>query len=369
VATVLCLYSSVVCTARSRRSVHPNPIATQRLADLHKAFEVLRLRQCHGVNTPGLRLTSTRVAIKMQTALTALYAMKTKLRLCLYLGCLTISAAQNLDAASNKLQKSSIARAPYLGAIVIDAASGRVLFEDHADAKGYPASVQKLMDLLIILERIQQGRLSLRDQVPVSARAARMPESNVNLVANESFSVEEMLYALMVKSANDAAVALAEKVGGTTDGFVVLMNQRAKELGMTSTVFHCVHGLPPARGQEHDVSTARDLSILCRELVLKHPEALRYTSTRERPFRPNGGKRALNMQTHNHLLGKVEGCDGLKTGYFAQAGYSIAVTAARHGERIIAVLLDSPDIRTRDTSAEKLVAKGFATLGSKSARR
>jgi D-alanyl-D-alanine carboxypeptidase (penicillin-binding protein 5/6) len=263
----------------------------------------------------------------------------------------------------------SIARAPYLGAIVIDAASGQVLLEDHADIKGYPASVQKLMDLLIILERIQQGRLSLRDQVRVSAKAAQMPESHVDLKLDESFSVEEMLYALMVKSANDAAVALAEKVAGTTDDFVGLMNQKAKQLGMTSTVFHCVHGLPPPRGQEHDVSTARDLSILCRELVLKHPEALRYTSTRERPFRPNGGKNALVMHTHNHLLGKIEGCDGLKTGYFAQAGYSIAVTAARNGHRIIAVLLDSPDIKTRDTNAEKLVAKGFATLAPKSARR
>jgi D-alanyl-D-alanine carboxypeptidase (penicillin-binding protein 5/6) len=308
---------------------------------------------------------------KMQAAVSAPCATKERMRLFLYLlfGLLPLYHAQSAHAASKSAAKASIARAPYLGAIVVDAASGRVLFEDHADAKGYPASVQKLMDLLIILERIQQGRLSLRDQVPVSAKAAQMPESNVNLVPNESFSVEEMLYALMVKSANDAAVALAEKVAGTTDAFVELMNQKAKDLRMTSTVFHCVHGLPPARGQEHDVSTARDLSILCRELVLKHPEALRYTSTREHPFRPNGGKRALNLQTHNHLLGKVEGCDGLKTGYFALAGYSIAVTAARNGQRVIAVLLDSPDVKTRDTNAEKLVSKGFTALSPKNARQ
>jgi D-alanyl-D-alanine carboxypeptidase (penicillin-binding protein 5/6) len=256
-----------------------------------------------------------------------------------------------------------------LGAIVVDAATGQVLFEDHADAKGYPASVQKLMDLLIILEKIQQGRLSLRDPVPVSLKATQTEESRVELLPNESFPVEEMLYALMVRSANDAALALAEKVAGSTDAFVELMNQKAKELGMTSTVFHCVHGLPPPRGQEHDVSTARDLSILCRELVLKHPESLRYTATRKRPFRPDGGKRALMMYTHNHLLGKVEGCDGLKTGYFAQAGFSIAVTAARHGQRIIAVVLDSTDIKTRDANAEKLVTRGFSSLSPKSARR
>lgn len=292
------------------------------------------------------------------------------MRLRLYiLSLLALLCGQSAEAASKKGPNGSIARSPYLGAIVVDAASGQVLFEDHADTKGYPASVQKLMDLLIILERIQQGRLSLHDQVRVSAKAAQMPESHVDLKQDESFSVEEMLYALMVKSANDAAVALAEKVAGTTDDFVDLMNQKAKQLGMSSTVFHCVHGLPPPRGQEHDVSTARDLSILCRELVSKHPEALRYTSTRERPFRPNGGKNALVMHTHNHLLGKIEGCDGLKTGYFAQAGYSIAVTAARNGHRIIAVLLDSPDIKTRDSNAEKLVAKGFAAISPKSARR
>ena len=132
---------------------------------------------------------------------------------------------------------------------------------------------------------------------------------------------------------------------------------------MNSTVFHSVHGLPPSAGQEHDVTTARDFSILCREVV-KHPEALRYTSTRERPFRQNVAAKTVVMRTHNHLLGHVEGCDGLKTGYFAQAGFSIAVTAARQGQRVIVVVLDSPDLKTRDHQATELVAKGFAALRS-----
>jgi D-alanyl-D-alanine carboxypeptidase (penicillin-binding protein 5/6) len=298
--------------------------------------------------------------------------MNPKLRWCLTLFFCLLSLAPVLGGSQvshTPSHKNTIAREPYLGAIVLDAATGRVLFEDRADTKGYPASVQKLMDLLLILEKIQRSQLSLRDPVPVSLKATKTEESRVELMPNESFPVEDMLYALMVRSANDAAIALAEKVAGSTDAFVELMNQKAKELGMTSTVFHCVHGLPPARGQEHDVSTARDLAILCRELVLKHPEALRYTSTRKRMFRPNGGKRALMMHTHNHLLSKVEGCDGLKTGYFAQAGYSIAVTAARQGRRIIAVVLDSPDIKTRDSNAEKLVTRGFSALSPKSARR
>jgi D-alanyl-D-alanine carboxypeptidase (penicillin-binding protein 5/6) len=165
----------------------------------------------------------------------------------------------------------------------------------------------------------------------------------------------------MVQSANDAAVALAEKVAGSTDGFIELMNRRAKALGMASTVFHSVHGLPPGKGQEHDITTARDLSLLCREL-LKHGDTLRYTSTRERAFRPNVAGKKIQMRTHNHLLGHVEGCDGLKTGYITQSGYSIAVTAARHGQRVIVVVLDSTTLKVRDARAAELVAKGFAAL-------
>jgi D-alanyl-D-alanine carboxypeptidase (penicillin-binding protein 5/6) len=243
----------------------------------------------------------------------------------------------------------------------LDATTGKVLYQDQADAKGYPASVLKLMDLLIILEKIEQKQLSLQDQVPVSAKASHIGGSRVWLADKESFTVDEMLYALMVQSANDAAAALAEKVAGSTDGFIELMNRRAKELGMASTVFHSVHGLPPAKGQEHDVTTARDLSLLCREL-LKHSDTLRYTSTREHAFRPNVAGKTIQMRTHNHLLAGVEGCDGFKTGYIAQSGYSIAVTAARHGQRVIVVVLDSTSLKVRDAKAAELVAKGFAAL-------
>jgi len=260
--------------------------------------------------------------------------------------------------------KGSMARNPYLGAIVVEAATGRVLFEDQADTRGYPASMQKLMDLVIILEKIEHGQLSLQDQVPVSAQAAKTGGSQVWLAEKEIFPVEDLLYALMVQSANDAAVALAERVAGSTDAFVDLMNHKAKELGMNSTVFHSVHGLPPAPGQDHDVTTARDFSLLCREVV-KHPEALKYTSTREHPFRQNNPSRAVTLRTHNHLLGHVEGCDGLKTGFFAQAGFSIAVTAVRQGQRVIVVVLDSPDLKTRDHKATELVTKGFSVLGTR----
>ena len=253
------------------------------------------------------------------------------------------------------------ARDPYLGAIVLDATTGRVLFEDHADAKGYPASVLKLMDLLICLEKIEQRQISLQDPVTVSAKASHTGGSRVWLAEKESFTVDEMLYALMVQSANDVAVALAERLGGSTEGFVELMNRRAKELGMRDTVFHSVHGLPPGPGQQPDVTTARDLSRLCMEL-LRHPDTLRYTSTRQRPFRTNVPGKTVVMLTHNHLLGHLEGCDGLKTGWIAAAGYSIAVTAARHGQRVIVVVLDSTTRPLRDAKAAQLAAKGFALL-------
>jgi serine-type D-Ala-D-Ala carboxypeptidase (penicillin-binding protein 5/6) len=117
--------------------------------------------------------------------------------------------------------------------------------------------------------------------------------------------------------------------------FLLSLNaRRAKELGMASTVFHSVYGLPPAKGQEHDITTARDLLLLCQEL-LKHGGTLRYTFTRERLFRPNIAGKTVQMRTHNHLLARVEGCDGFKTGFIAQSGYSIAVTAARHRQRVI----------------------------------
>jgi serine-type D-Ala-D-Ala carboxypeptidase (penicillin-binding protein 5/6) len=262
-----------------------------------------------------------------------------------------------------KAQRNTIARDPYLGAIVVDAASGRVLFQDQPDAKGYPASVLKLMDLLIILDRIQHRQLSFQDQATVSARAAKTGGSQVWLAEKEVFTVDELLYALMVQSANDAAVALAEKVAGSTEAFVELMNQRAQQLGMASTQFHSVHGLPPGRGQQPDVTTPRDLSVLCREL-LKYQDTLRYTATRERTFRPDAGKKTVVMRTHNHLMAQVEGCDGFKTGFFTQAGFSLAATATRNGQRVIAIVLGSTDRKVRDAKAASLLAKGFLALQS-----
>lgn len=248
----------------------------------------------------------------------------------------------------------ALSRDPYAGAIVIEAVTGQVLFEDNADAIGYPASVIKLMDLLLVQEAIQRGALALEDAVPVRADAARMGGSQVYLKEGEVFTVDEMLFALIVQSANDAAVALAQHVAGTKVAFVEQMNRRAAELGMKATRFHSVHGLPPGRGQEFDVSTARDLALLARAVV-QQPLTFRYTATREHPFR-NG---SFIVRTHNHLLGSLAGCDGLKTGYILAGGYSIAATAQRDGVRLVAVVLGSKERKVRDLKTRELLNLGF----------
>ena len=266
-----------------------------------------------------------------------------------------VLAAAPLWAARNPLP--TIAKAPYLSALVIDADTGKVLFEDNADARVYPASVLKLMDLYVVLDRIDQGLLKLDDMVPVTAEAYKTGGSQVYLDPKEQFTVEEMLYALMVQSANDAAVALATHIAGSKEGFVALMNQKAEALGMKNSRFHSVHGLPPSEGQEPDVTTARDLAILCRELA-KRPDVFKYTGTKSRGFRND----SFMMHNHNKLLSQVPGSDGFKTGYFQAAGFSIAATAKKGGVRIISLVMGSADRKERDAKAMELLGKGFSLV-------
>lgn len=290
----------------------------------------------------------------MKRAVSILYTL---LVLSLFCGPGQAPAAQSAPNTSNTPKGQSIAKAPYLSALTIDAASGTVLFEDNADAPVYPASVLKLMDLYIVLKAVEEGKLTLEEMVPVPLEAARMGGSQVYLDPKEQFSVEEMLYALMVQSANDAATALAIHVAGSRAAFVDLMNATAQQLGMRNTVFHSEHGLPAGKGREQDVTTARDMAILCRELV-KKPEALKYTSTTTRGFRND----SFIMRNHNHLLGQVPGVDGLKTGYFQLAGFSIAATAEKNGQRVITLVMGSANRKERDAKAQELLSQGLAQL-------
>ncbi len=264
-------------------------------------------------------------------------------------------AAAPVWAARNPIPP--INKSPYVSALVVDADTGNVLFEDNADARVYPASVLKLMVLYVLLDRLDQGLLKLDEMVPVTVEAYKTGGSQVYLDPKEQFTVEELLYALMVQSANDAAVALASHVAGSKEGFVALMNQKAEALGMKSTRFHSVHGLPPSEGQEPDVTTARDLAILCRELA-KRPDTFKYTGTKSRGFRND----TFMMYNHNKLLTQVPGSDGFKTGYYQAAGFSIAATAKRGGVRIISLVMGSADRKERDAKAMELLGKGFSQV-------
>jgi D-alanyl-D-alanine carboxypeptidase (penicillin-binding protein 5/6) len=249
---------------------------------------------------------------------------------------------------------------PYLGAIVVDAATGKVLFEDNADTRGYPASVTKLMVLLVILEAVESHHLTLDEPVSVTAAAARIGGSQVYLKEKEVFPVDELLYALIVRSANDVAAALAIHYAGSKEAFVELMNERAQEAGMRNTVFHSVHGLPPGRGQLPDMSTARDIAELCRVLLQK-PITLKYTSTRKRLFRTDADEPFV-MISNNRLLKTMDGCDGLKTGFFYAAGFSIAATATQKDKRAIAVVIGAENPKVRDAKAKEILTKGLLEL-------
>ena len=251
----------------------------------------------------------------------------------------------------------TVAAEPYASAFVIDADTGDVLFARNADVPVYPASTLKLMVLLVILDRIEEGTLQLDEMVQVTVEAFKMGGSQVYLDPKEQFPLEELLYALMIQSANDAAVALASHVAGSTEAFVTLMNMKARALGMNNTTFHSVHGLPPSKDQEVDVTTARDFALLCQALS-KRQEVYQYTGTRVRDFR--GGE--FIMRTHNHLLKTVDGCDGFKTGYFTKAGFSIAATAKRKGVRLIAIVMGSKNRKVRDAKAMELLNTAFAKV-------
>lgn len=243
---------------------------------------------------------------------------------------------------------------PYLGAIAVETDTGNVLFEINADVVGYPASVIKLLTLLTVLEAADSGRISLQDKVTISARASKIGGSQVYLKEGEKFTVDELLFALMVQSANDAAAALADHVAGGRERFVREMRAIAQRLGMTNTMVHSEHGLPPAADQQPDTTTARDLALLCCALA-QRPDVFRYTSTAEKAFRDT-----FIMHNHNPLLKTYPECDGFKTGYFRKAGYSIAVTACRNGARRVAVvLLGCRDRELRNRLAAHFLNRAF----------
>ncbi|MEI6892773.1 MAG: D-alanyl-D-alanine carboxypeptidase family protein [Pontiella sp.] len=272
------------------------------------------------------------------------------------------------DRPNNRTRQvfAELKRDPYQSAIVVDARTGKILYENRASVYSYPASITKLMTMLIVFEQINAGVISLNDRVKITQDVAGIGGSGIYLDVRESgnYTVDNMLEALMIHSANDAAAALAIHVAGNMDSFVDMMNQKARELGMNSTHYQSPHGLPPGGGKQPDISTAYDVAILSLA-ALRHPETLKYTSIKLTylPLSPIR-KEHFMLANRNALVGKkpYPGCDGLKTGYHFAGGSSLTATAKQGNHRIIAVALGCPNKNVRDVAIRELLDKGFAIL-------
>lgn len=240
-------------------------------------------------------------------------------------------------------------------AILIDNATGKVLFEKNADEKLAPASMTKIGSMLLIMEAIDNGNLSLDDQVTISEEAANMGGSQVFLEAGEVYTVDALLKSVAVASGNDAVVALAEKIAGSQDEFVEMMNKRFKELGASNTNFVNAHGLDA----EGHYSTARDMAIIAMEL-LKHEKILEYTSIYEEYLEKNDGTKTWLVNT-NKLVRFYDGVDGLKTGYTTTAGYCLTATAKKDNFRLISVVMGEESTESRSSDTVKMLNYGFNT--------
>lgn len=242
--------------------------------------------------------------------------------------------------------------------ILIEAKTGRVLYEKEADSKLFPASVTKVMTMLLIMEAIDSDRISYDDMVTASANAASMGGSQVYLKEGEQFSVRDMLKSISMASANDACVAMAEHLCGSEEAFVEQMNQKAKELGMVNTNFENTNGLDDTVTEHY--TTARDIALMSRELINKHPDILTFTSVWMDSVR-NGD---FGLTNTNRLVRFYRGANGLKTGSTSKAGFCISAAAERDGMQLICVIMKASTRDLRNEAAKKLLDHGFANFAA-----
>ncbi len=239
--------------------------------------------------------------------------------------------------------------APY-AALVMDARTGEVLYARNADTRLYPASLTKMMTLYLTFQAVERGRISLDTRVRISRKAAAQPPSKLGLRAGQRVAVRDLIRAAALKSANDAAMALAEAVGGSEERFVTRMNATAREMGMTRTTFRNPHGLT-APGH---LSTARDMTILGRHLIYDFPQ---YYHLFSRTSHVAAGKRIRS--TNRKFLASYRGADGIKTGYTAAAGFNLTASAKRGGKRIIATIFGGRSVQERNRKMAELLDLGF----------
>lgn len=262
--------------------------------------------------------------------------------ICVIFGCGFVYAEDETSLAENA--KS---------AIIMEASTGDILFEKNSYEKLPPASMTKIMTMLLIMENIENGNLSWDDEVTASENASSMGGSQIFLEAGEVMSVKDMVKGIAIASGNDAAVAMAEKIAGTEEEFVKLMNNRAKELGLENTNFKNVTGLEA----ENHYSSAHDMAVMARELI-KHEKILEFTGTYEDYLRENTDKKFWLVNT-NKLVRFYQGVDGLKTGYTGEAGYCLTSTMKRGNMRIITVVMNEPDSATRNSETVKMLDYAF----------
>lgn len=274
--------------------------------------------------------------------------------------CATISTVfiTTLEARVNKPKATSYQ--PKYSAIVIDARTGKVLHEEEADGIRHPASLTKMMTLYMLFEAVKTGKLKMDSTISVSEKASRQSPSKLGLQPGQTITVRTAMLGLITKSANDVAVAVGEHLGGSEEAFARKMTLKAQALGMSNTLFKNASGLP----NPQQITTARDMATLSQALYRDFPKEYKYFSTQS--FSHKG----TVHRTHNHLLGKVHGVDGIKTGWIVASGFNLAASAIRYDDqnkphRLITVVLGGPNRHWRDRRVEELLETHFAERGLK----
>ena len=248
--------------------------------------------------------------------------------------------------------------APPYSELVVDARTGKVLRAVNADQPRHPASITKVMTLYLLFEQLDAGKMSLSTPIKISEWAARQAPSKLGLAPGETLSVDEAIKAIVTRSANDIAVAVAEAIGGTEKNFAAMMTQKAKSIGMTRTVYANASGLPNTR----QITTARDLVVLGRSIQSRFPRYFQYFSLRS--FDYDGA----TIANHNKLLGRIDGVDGIKTGYTAKSGFNLLTSVHADGRSLLAVILGGRSANIRDRRMAELVDSYIETASTESAK-
>jgi D-alanyl-D-alanine carboxypeptidase len=239
-------------------------------------------------------------------------------------------------------------------ALIVDGETGKVLYARNADDARHPASLTKMMTLYLLFDALKRGQVTLATSLPISAHAAAQKPTNLHLSSGDSLSVEVAIKAIVVRSANDVAVAIAEALGGTEGHFAEMMTTKARVLGMRNTFFHNASGLPDAL----QITTASDLAILARHLAYDYPQYFHYFSTPEFAFR------GTNYVTHDNLIGRYEGADGIKTGYTGASGFNLVSSVVRNNTHVIGVVMGGRTAHRRDKEMVRLLDNAFASIDS-----